>query len=223
MRFLFALVALVVVPGCMLDFTADGEPPRLPPCAPIEAPIKIVDGAYGSGAGENLDLAVYPSFRTDHPQRMVFDRATSSLRIEYVHETKTVVEQWTVGAITTERARENHCEVTGHERAELNIASVTIDGVAGDLTQYRGWSATLRSGQYADAYITHRRLADGHERAVGYGHGASPRFSSSCDGAGRPVDGTFCDFYALCAYPDDGAQCTTRCGRNNYWQSFGCN
>jgi hypothetical protein len=215
MRPLLALLVLVALPGCFLNIREDDDPPPIAnPCsAPAEPPQTLADGPYGSGVEKVLELAAYPSFKSDYPKRLVFDRATTSARIEYIHEDKTVVERWTVGPLTS--PAEGECSRTGHERGDLTIASVTIDGVAGELSRYAGVRVTLMAG--ASVIYQH---SDGRQATVTYQHGFSPIFTKPCPFR-RPADGEACSETAICAYDLEGDRCTTRCGSNG-WQSFAC-
>ena len=215
MRPLLAALASLALPGCLLDLSPDDEdpPPTANPCGPAEAPLMLQDGPYGSGVAKLGDVAAYPSFRSDYPKRLVFERSKSSARIEYFHEDKAVVETWTVGPLST--PVEGQCNVTGHERGTLTIASVTIDGVAGDLSRYDGADVTLMAG----ATVTYR-LTDGSVSSIDYRHGFSPSFSQSCFFR-RPVDGAACNETAICAYDTEGEHCTTRCA-DGVWKSFSC-
>jgi hypothetical protein len=213
MRSLLAAVVLVALPGCFWHTSSPDDPPPRVQCPPAEPPQTLADGPYGSGV-QNVDtLAAYPSFRSDYPKRLVFDRATSSARIEYFHEDKAIVEQWSVGPLST--PVEGACSLTGHERGELTISSVTIDGAPGDLAQYSGWTVTLMAG----ATVTYTG-ADGRELTAEYRHGYSPIFTTPCP-FHRPADGESCNETAICAYDKEGEHCTTRCSTTG-WQSFAC-
>jgi hypothetical protein len=166
MRSLLAAVLFVALPGCMV-LTPDEDPPPLArPCsAPAEEALSLKDGPYG--VARVSDVAAYPSFRSDYPKRLVFDRSKSSARIEYFHEDKTVVETWSVGPLSM--PTEGQCNLTGHERGALTIASVTIDGVAGDLSRYDGTDVTLMAGA-----TVRYQLTDGSESRVEYRQGFAP-------------------------------------------------
>lgn len=213
MRSLLAALALVALPGCFWHASPDDDPPPRIQCPPAEPPQTLANGPYGSGVHKVTELAAYPSFRSDYPKRLVFDRATSSVRIEYVHETTSVVEQWSVGPLST--PVEGTCNLTGHERGELTLSSVTIDGKAGELSKYAGWTVTLMAG----ATLTYKGPS-GEELSVEYRHGFSPIFTTPCP-FHRPADGESCNETAVCAYDKEGERCTTRCSTSG-WQSFGC-
>lgn len=213
MRSLLAAALLCALPGCFWHTSPDDDPPPRIQCPPAEPPQTLENGPYGSGVQKVQNIAAYPSFRSDYPKRLVFDRATSSARIEYFHETQSVVEQWSVGPLST--PIEGACNLTGHERGELTIASVTIDGKAGDLSLYSGWTVTLMAG----ATVTYQN-ADGAAQSVEYRHGFSPIFTTPCP-FHRPADGEACNETAICAYDKEGERCTTRCSTNG-WQSFAC-
>lgn len=215
MRPLVAALALsVALPGC-LDFSED-PPPTVNTCGPAEPPLELEDGPYGSGIAKVTLLSVYPSYRSDYPKRLVVDRKSSSARIEYVHEGKSVVETWTMGSIAPGPAT-GACKVPGHEQAELTIASITVDGAPGELSRYGDLTATLVAG----ATLTYKR-GRAIMSTVEYRHGFSPIFTTPCE-VRRPVDGAACEAHAICAYDREGEHCTARCGFELRWQSYACN
>jgi len=212
MRLLLAALALSVVPACMMPHE-DDPPPIANPCPPPEEALSLKDGPYGSGVTPSTEVDVYPSYKSDYPKRLVFERATSTARIEYVHEDKTVVEKWKVLSLT--KPIEGACSTQGHERTNLQLAGITIDGVMGDISRYAGLTkVTLMAGASLHYEFSGRDLT------VEYRHGFSPIFSSPCP-FHRPADGTACDETSICAYDLEGENCTTRCASGK-WQSFSC-
>jgi hypothetical protein len=214
MRPLLAALALCFFPACVVISEEEDTPPIPSPCLPSEEALSLKDGPYGSGVEQLKTNEPYPSFASNYPKRLVFDRATSSARIVYFHEDKLVVEKWTVGPLT--KPREGNCNMEGHERGNLQLASITIDGATGELAKYAGLaSVTLIAGA-----SVHYRHHDGRELTTTYRHGFAPQYSSPCEFR-RPTDGTACNESSICLYDLEGDHCTSSCVSGK-WQSFAC-
>jgi hypothetical protein len=212
-RLLPAILLLAVGPACVVASSqSEGGASVGETCADPEKPLTILDGPYGSGVTLVDDRAAYPSFRSDYPKRLVIDRAANTARIEYVHEDVAIVEQWTMGAITT--PFEGVCKREGLEIAPLTIASVTVDGAAGDLSLYDNWSVVVHGA--ADVIY---RGAGGLVRGD-FHHGFAPIFSKPCP-FHRPAEGESCDETSICLYDLEGDACTARC-LDGAWRSYRC-
>src|SRR5688572_17600719 len=113
-RSLLLMALLVAAPGCLIHL-APGEGDESS-CPPPEPPATIEDGTYGSSVQRVDSVAAYPSFRSDYPKALAFDRDARTVRISYLHEDKRVVENWAVTSLVTPSV--GACSRTGHEQAE---------------------------------------------------------------------------------------------------------